>query len=73
MKNILIYFIHFSKTSRKRKKNLPDASLKFIAYMKRDFISFKINIIPVRKHMVGMVVVSDVTYMRQNVTTHVVI
>ena len=33
MKNILIYSIHISKTSRKRKKNLPDASLKFITCM----------------------------------------
>ena len=33
MKNILIYSIHFSKTFRKWKKNLPDASLKFITCM----------------------------------------
>ena len=33
MKNIPIYSIHFSKTSRKCKKNLPDASLKFITCM----------------------------------------
>ena len=34
MKNCLIYSIQFSKTSRKLKKNLPDASLKFITCMK---------------------------------------
>ena len=34
MENILIYSIHFSKTSRKWKKNLPDASLKFITCMR---------------------------------------
>ena len=33
MKNILIYSIHFSKTSRKWKKSLPDTILKFITCM----------------------------------------
>ena len=33
MKNILIYSIHFSKTSRKCNKILPDASSKFITCM----------------------------------------
>ena len=33
MKNILSYSIHFSKTSRKLKKNLPDTILKFITCM----------------------------------------
>ena len=40
---------------------------------KWDFITVKLNIISVRKYIVDMVVVSDVTYMRQNVITNVVI
>ena len=46
MKNILIYSIYFSKTSRKWKNKLPDASLKFITCMFWSWInSIKVSLL----------------------------
>ena len=41
--------------------------------LKWDFITFKLNIISIRKCYIEMVIVSDDSYARQNVITYVVI
>ena len=44
-----------------------------MTFKKWDFITFKMNIISIRKHIADTVVVSDVICEGENVTTHVVI